>query len=43
VLSGKNGATMGPALNLLWASRHIDYLRQVGAHVAGPASQLSAR
>jgi uncharacterized membrane protein YccC len=43
VLSGKDGATMGPALNLLWASHHIDYLRRVGAHVAGPASQLSAR
>jgi hypothetical protein len=43
VLAGSNGAALGPALNLLWASQHITYLRRLGARLAEPATQLSTQ
>jgi uncharacterized membrane protein YccC len=43
VLADSNGAALGPALNLLWASQHISYLRRLGARLAEPATQLSTQ
>jgi uncharacterized membrane protein YccC len=43
VLADGDGLALGPALNLLWASHHIDYLMRLGGRLVGPASQLSDR
>jgi uncharacterized membrane protein YccC len=43
VLAGSNGAALGPALNLLWASQHISHLRRLGDRLAEPATQLSTQ
>jgi uncharacterized membrane protein YccC len=39
VLATTNSHDLGPALNLLWASQHIDYLKRLGGRLAQPASQ----
>ena len=43
VLADSNGAALGPALNLLWASQHVGYLRRLGARLAEPATRLSTQ
>jgi hypothetical protein len=34
---------VGPALSLLWASQHLDNLRQLGAHLIQPAAEFSSK
>jgi uncharacterized membrane protein YccC len=34
---------VGPALSLLWASQHLDNLRQLGAHLIQPAIEFSSK
>ncbi|HEX3563340.1 MAG TPA: FUSC family protein [Solirubrobacterales bacterium] len=42
VLVAGDGLALGPALNLLWASQHIDYLMRLGGRLVEPASELSS-
>jgi hypothetical protein len=34
---------VGPALSLLWASQHLDNLRQLGARLIQPATAFSSK
>jgi uncharacterized membrane protein YccC len=43
VVATTNSHDLGPALNLLWASQHIDYLMRLGGRLVEPASQPSGQ
>ncbi|MDX6590356.1 MAG: hypothetical protein QOI84_1630 [Solirubrobacterales bacterium] len=40
-LAAGDPSTLGPALNLLWASRHIETLRRLAGRLVEPADELS--
>jgi uncharacterized membrane protein YccC len=42
-LAAGDDSMVGPALSLLWASQHLDNLRQLGAHLIQPAAEFSSR
>jgi uncharacterized membrane protein YccC len=41
-LAAGDGAMVGSALTLVWASQHLDNLRQLGARLIQPAAELSS-
>ncbi len=42
-LAAGDDSIVGPALSLLWASQHLDYLRQLGADLVQPAAEFSGK
>jgi uncharacterized membrane protein YccC len=42
-LAAGDDSIVGPALSLLWASQHLDYLRQLGADLIQPAAEFSGK
>jgi hypothetical protein len=41
-LAAGGDSIVGPALSLLWASQHLDNLRQLGVHLIQPAAEFSS-
>jgi hypothetical protein len=41
-LAAGDDSVVGPALSLLWASQHLDNLRQLGANLIQPAAELAS-
>jgi uncharacterized membrane protein YccC len=41
-LAAGDDSMIGPTLSLLWASQHLDNLRELGAHLIEPAAELTS-
>ena len=42
-LAAGDDSMVGPALSLLWASQHLDNLRELGARLIAPAAEFSSK
>jgi uncharacterized membrane protein YccC len=42
-LAAGDDSMVGPALSLLWASQHLDNLRELGARLISPAAEFSSK